>query len=242
MSLLTLSHLSHAYLGRDVLRDVSLSVGAEILALIGPSGCGKSTLIQLAAGLMTPKAGRITRGYRRQAMVFQDPRLLPWATARQNIAFAARLAPDPQSVTEAALAAEFDPADLGKYPAELSGGMRQRVALARALVVRPDFVLFDEPFTALDAALKRRLQDLVVGLAGQGRLAGIFVTHDLTEAARIAHRVAVMAPRGVGILGTRALPGQPGQRDEATVFALTQAWAKDPLFAQVHEIDERALP
>jgi NitT/TauT family transport system ATP-binding protein len=143
---------------------------------------------------------------------------------------------------EAAARVHFAAADLGKYPVELSGGMRQRVAIARALVAAPDFVFFDEPFTALDVALKRRMQDLVIAASAEGRIAALFVTHDLTEAARIAHRIAVMHPTGRGIQGFRSIPGQPGARTDAEVFALTQSWqGDDPLFRHVHDVDERRI-
>jgi NitT/TauT family transport system ATP-binding protein len=147
-----------------VLSGISLSIApAEVVALDGPWVSGKSTLAQIAAGLLDAREGRVTRGHARHAMVFQDPRLLPWATAGDNIAFPLRRSGFPRGdwparVARAAAMAELEPADLGKYPVELSGGMRQRVAIARALVVEPDFVFFDEPFTALDVALKRRMQ------------------------------------------------------------------------------------
>lgn len=245
---LDFAHVTHAFLGRDVLRDISLAVmPGEVVALIGPSGCGKSTLVHLAAGLLEQKSGRIARRFTRQAMVFQEPRLMPWATAEANIAYAARLAGMGRraavaAAREAAARVHFDAADLGKYPVELSGGMRQRVAIARALVVAPDFILFDEPFTALDAALKRRMQDLVIAQVAQASFSGLFVTHDLAEAARIAHRVAVLHPDGLGIMGVRHLPGAPGSRDDEAVFALTRRWQhEDPLFRHIHDVDERRI-
>jgi NitT/TauT family transport system ATP-binding protein len=248
MSALTLNRLTHGFLGREILHQITLSVApAEVVALVGPSGCGKSTLVHIAAGLIVPREGRVARGYARHGMVFQEPRLLPWADALENIAFAARLAGLSRAAARTAARAaaarvHFAAEDLGKYPVELSGGMRQRVAIARALVAGPDFLYFDEPFTALDVALKRRMQDLVIEAAGAGQFAALFVTHDLTEAARIAHRVAVMHPTGQGIAGLRRIPGQPGQRSEAEIFALTRHWhEEDRLFRHVHDVDERRL-
>ena len=248
MSALALSRIGHAFLGRQVLDRISLAVEAgEVVALVGPSGCGKSTLIHIAAGLVEPREGRITRAYRRHAMVFQEPRLLPWATAEANIAYAARLAgmgrrPARAAAREAAARVAFAAEDLGKYPVELSGGMRQRVAIARALVARPDFIYFDEPFTALDVALKRRMQDLVIAASAAGDFGAVFVTHDLMEAARIAHRIVVMHPQGAGLLGERRLAGTPGSRNEVELFAMTRAWAaNDPIFRHIHDVDERAI-
>lgn len=248
MNVLSLAGVEHAYLGRSVLKGVDLTVGArEIVALVGPSGCGKSTLAHVAAGLLEPKSGRIKRRYRRHAMIFQDPSLLPWATAAQNIAFGLRMARLPRRqradrVAEAAARAELEPGDLAKYPVELSGGMRQRVAIARALAVRPDFIYFDEPFTALDVALRRRMQDVAISNCADAGLSGLFITHDLHEAARIAHRVMVLDTYGAGILGDRPLPGQPGSRSDGQVQEwVAAALSRDPLFRHIHDVDERQI-
>ncbi|ULB12420.1 ATP-binding cassette domain-containing protein (plasmid) [Cereibacter azotoformans] len=244
--MLDMERVGHAFLGRTVLSRVELTVErAEVVALVGPSGSGKSTLVHIAAGLIEPAEGRVTRNWRRQAMVFQEPRLLPWATALDNIAYPLRIAGQSRraaraAAEDAAARVALDPADLGKYPVELSGGMRQRTAIARALVAAPDFIHFDEPFTALDVALRRRMQDLVIAAAATGDFAALFVTHDLAEAARIAHRVAVLDASGRGILGARRVPGTPGARTEAEIFALVQGWlTADPLFRRIHDIDER---
>ena len=119
--------------------------------------------------------------------------------------------------------------------------MRQRVAIARALAVRPDFLYFDEPFTALDVALRRRMQDLVIATCAKAGLSGLFITHDLHEAARIAHCVAVLDTHGNGVMGTRVLPGLPGARPEAELSLwVATALARDPLFRHIHDVDERA--
>lgn len=245
---LEFARVGHAYFGRTVLDRIDLAVGpSEVVALVGPSGCGKSTLVHIAAGIVEPLRGSVRRGCRRHAMVFQELRLLPWATARDNIAYPLRIAGmrrgERQACAEAAAArVSFDAADLGKYPVELSGGMRQRVAIARALAVEPDFLFFDEPFTALDAALKRRMQDLVIDAARNARFAALFVTHDLMEAVRIAHRIVVLDSDGRGIAGQRALPGEPGTREDGDVFAAVQAFLKrDPLFRHIHDVDERRV-
>lgn len=246
---LDLRRVGHAYFGQSVLKGIDLTVApGEIVALVGPSGSGKSTIAQIAAGLTEPREGRIARSYSRHAMVFQEPRLLPWATARQNITFALRRSGEkrsewPARVIHAAATAELEADDLEKYPVELSGGMRQRVAIARALVVEPDFVFFDEPFTALDVALKRRMQDLVIAASAQARFAALFITHDVMEATRIAHRIAVLDLRGRGIAGARTLPGEPGTREENLCFILRQRFlAEDPLFRHIHDVDERRRP
>ncbi|MEJ8570344.1 ABC transporter ATP-binding protein [Microbaculum marinum] len=248
MTVLALNGIGHAYLGRSVLDDVDLRVApGEIVALVGPSGCGKSTLVHIAAGLIEPRAGRIERDYLRHAMIFQDPCLMPWATAAGNIEYVLKLARVPRRqrtrrISEVAAQVALDGQDLAKYPVELSGGMKQRVAIARSLAVRPDFIYFDEPFTALDVALRRRMQDLVISTCVCGRLSGLFITHDLHEAARIAHRIAVLDTRGHGILGERRLTDEPQSRDDAAVFRWVQsALADDPLFRHIHDVDERQV-
>jgi len=248
LSLLSLEAVGHAYLGRTILDTINLRVQhGEIVALVGPSGCGKSTLALIAAGLLTPRSGRVSRSYERHAMVFQEPALLPWATAADNIDYALGLARvsrrhRSERIAVAAAAVALEPQDLEKFPVELSGGMRQRVAIARAIAVRPQFLFFDEPFTALDVALRRRMQDLVIATCAAGHLAGLFITHDLAEAARLAHRIAVLDTRGAGILGERPLAGEPAQRSDAAVFTWVQeALRHDPLFRHIHDVDERQL-
>ncbi len=246
MSVLVLENVGHAFLGRTVLEEIDLAIAAgELVALVGPSGSGKSTLAHIAAGLVEPRKGRVTRNYRRHAVVFQEPRLMPWATAGDNIALG--LAPSSAGrrqrrlqLQSVASRVSLNAEDLAKFPSQLSGGMRQRVAIARALVADPDFVFFDEPFTALDVALKRRMQDLVIETVAHSGLSSLFITHDLAEAVRIAHRIVVLDRSGRGIAGSREIPLSPGLRDDRTVFEIAQALlAGDALFAHVNEIDER---
>jgi NitT/TauT family transport system ATP-binding protein len=248
MSALRLDGIGHAYLGRTILDRINLSVACgEVLALVGPSGCGKSTLAHIAADIIEPLRGRVQRAYRRHGMVFQEPRLLPWATAAQNIDYPLRLdglarAERRARVEVAAERVALAREELAKFPVELSGGMRQRTAIARALVAEPDFVFFDEPFTALDRALKRRMQDLVIEASKESRFAALFITHDLMEAVRIAHRIAVLDFNGRGIVGERTLAGEPGGRDDIDIFHTVQNFLKDdPLFRHIHDVDERRV-
>lgn len=246
---LTLTGIGHAFLGRTILDGISLTVNpGEVVALAGPSGCGKSTLAHIAAGVLAPLRGHRDLPGGRCGMVFQDPRLLPWATAADNIALPLRLSGVPRRdrrsrVEAVARQVALLPEDLDRYPAELSGGMRQRTAIARALADGPPVILFDEPFTALDPALKRRMQDLVTDAAATARFAALFITHDLQEAARIAHRIVVMNPDGRGLTGECRPPGQPGQREDGAVFAFVRkALSSSPLFAHLNDLDERRLP
>lgn len=244
---LELDAVGHAFLGRTVLEAVTLVLReAETVAVVGPSGCGKSTLLGIAAGIIEPLRGRVSRSYTRHAVVFQEPRLLPWRTARDNIAYGLEMRNVARAARHAvaedlAVAVALDRDDLDKYPVELSGGMRQRVAFARALAIDPEVVYFDEPFTALDVGLRRALQDLVIASARDRGFASLFVTHDLVEAVRIAHRVLVIADRGGTLAGERTPPGVPGMRDDRSVWETAEQWrTADPLFAHVFDTGERA--
>lgn len=248
MTMLHIKQLGHAFLGRTVLDGIDLDIAeGELVALVGPSGSGKSTLAHIAAGLIEPRRGHIVRGYRRYAMIFQEPRLMPWATAGDNIVFGlsnSRLSISTRrlKVRSVAERVALTATDLMKFPSQLSGGMRQRTAIARALVAEPDFIFFDEPFTALDVALKRRMQDIVIDTVSTAGVSGLFITHDLVEAVRIAHRIAVLDSNGRGIAGSRTVPLAPGMRGDRMVFEIAQALLEeDHLFAHVNDCDERSL-
>ncbi|MFK3979369.1 ABC transporter ATP-binding protein [Micromonospora sp. NPDC050397] len=194
---------------RTVLRDISLDVAAgEVVALLGPSGCGKSTLLRLVAGLdratggLVEVDGRPVRGIEsRTAVVFQEPRLLPWRTLARNVAFGL-----PAGVERAEARAEVDrllavvglAEFAGHRPRQVSGGMAQRTALARALARRPGVLLLDEPFAALDALTRLRMQDLVDDVQRATGATVLLVTHDVDEALRLADRIVLLGPARPG--------------------------------------------
>lgn len=173
----------------------------EFVTVVGPSGCGKSTLLRLVAGLARPSGGalRVDSPRRALAFVFQDPTLLPWRTVRANVALplelAGRPADEQRAAADAALAlvglADF----AGAHPAELSGGMRMRASLARALVARPELLLLDEPFGALDEMTRERLDEELMRLWEQERWTVLAVTHSVQEAVLLSDRVVVLSPR-----------------------------------------------
>lgn len=191
----------------NVLDDVSLAVcRGEFLAVVGPSGCGKSTLLNLAAGLVRPSRGEVSYCGQQVAAVnssvgyvTQRDNLMPWRTVADNIELPLELRGVARAERRRLVAEQIEMTGLGgferHYPRELSGGMRKRVGLARTLVYNPDTLLMDEPFGALDALLKSRMQKELLSLwSGSGKTV-VFVTHDLDEALGLADRVVVMSSR-----------------------------------------------
>lgn len=188
-------HIDHVTLirrGLVLLDDCSLTVEpGEIVAIMGPSGAGKTTLLRAVAGLTATTAGTIERPTGRAAIVFQDPRLLPWRTALANVELV--LSPGQRGSAKTLLRRVGLGDALGVYPAALSGGMRQRVAIARALACDAGAVLVDEPFASLDADTAQRLRELLTAeLVSLGRPV-LWVTHNPAEAAEVADRVLTMS-------------------------------------------------
>lgn len=207
MSMLRFESVDFAHDGVAALEDVSFEAPAgKLTAIMGPSGCGKSTLIALASGLLEPDRGRVVNDCMRLAVAFQDPALLPWKTARDNVGFALlaeELSRDERRNRADSLLAEVGLAREAwdKYPRQLSGGMRQRVALARALSVRPDLLLCDEPFSALDAPVRKDLRRLLGDVHAREGLTTVWVTHDNREALTRADVLVVMSMRRVEQVG-----------------------------------------
>ena len=209
-----------------VLEDFSLKVQpGEFVALLGPSGCGKSTVLSLAAGLIAPDEGRvllhgepITAPYKRMGYMLQRDHLFEWLTVRQNALVGVRVRQKPTQQHRDRIEQLMHSCGLADFadalPAQLSGGMRQRAALVRTLAVDPEFLLLDEPFSALDAQTRIRLADEVkAALSGEDR-ATVLVTHDVAEAVSMADRVIVLTKRPAHILSEHRidLAGSPMQR------------------------------
>jgi NitT/TauT family transport system ATP-binding protein len=193
----------------DVLRDVSFDLpSAEIVAILGPSGSGKTTLLNMAAGLILPDRGSITimgREPRRDVdwsrigYMFQDDRLLPWRTAIDNVALALEAGSMPGAERRRRARAGLELVGLSDflaaYPHQLSGGMRSRVALARSLVVEPDLLLMDEPFSRLDAQTRATMHGELLRIHALRRMSILFVTHDVEEAVVLADRIVMLSAR-----------------------------------------------
>ena len=175
----------------------------EFISLVGPSGCGKSTVLKLVAGLGTPTGGAIhwqcPPEQRNLAFVFQDPALMPWASVVDNIHLPLKLKGQPLRSVRAKIQAAINTVDLcgceHSYPRQLSGGMRMRVSIARALVTKPQILLMDEPFGALDEMTRSRLNSDFLHLWEENHWTVLFVTHNIYEAVYLSTRVIVMAAR-----------------------------------------------
>jgi NitT/TauT family transport system ATP-binding protein len=204
---LEISGVSHCYDQVEALRDINLTIEpGEIVALIGPSGCGKSTLLSIIGGLLQPGKGQITASgpvpegcLNPLTYVFQDFALLPWRSVAGNIS----LVLEDHKLSKAERTARIDEvleqtglSDFrNAYPKQLSGGMKQRVGIARALAVRPAVLLMDEPLSALDAQTRILLLDEFSALFARTGMTAVYVTHNLNEAVRLAHRVVALRRR-----------------------------------------------
>jgi ABC-type nitrate/sulfonate/bicarbonate transport system ATPase subunit len=194
------------------LSEFSLAIGAgEITCLLGPSGCGKTTLLKALGGFVPHSSGRImyedqvlTGTSKDIVMIFQENNLFPWLTVRQNIAFGQRYQKTDKAEKLQALKRMIELVALhdaaGSYPAQLSGGMRQRAAIARALVVSPKVLLLDEPFSALDISLRRRMNQLLRDIWRETGTTMVMVTHNVEEAITVGQRVVVLGGKPATVL------------------------------------------
>ena len=218
--------------GTEALRAVDLHAdNGEIVAILGGSGCGKTTLLRLIAGLDQSTTGAIsldaqtiTATHPAISAVFQEPRLLPWLTVRQNIAFGGRRLPRAERDARGqALLQQVGLQGYGdRWPRELSGGQQQRVAIARSLIGHPGVLLLDEPFSALDPFTRATLHDLLLDLWQALRPTIVMVTHDIEEAVVLADRIVVMRPHPGRVQETLAVD-LPRPRDRLSpAFDLTK--------------------
>lgn len=203
-------HKTYRVAGRTVpvLAGLDLVQRDGITVVVGPSGCGKTTLLRLVAGMERPDAGTVrVRGTGRTGMVFQEPRLMPWLTAAQNVALGQRRGRcDTTALLGLTGLAGFEDA----LPHQLSGGMQHRVALARALANGPSLILMDEPFAALDEQTREGMQDHLLEVRRRTGMNVLFVTHSLDEALYLGDRVVVL--RGGRVAADHTVPRTAGVR------------------------------
>ncbi|MBP5076672.1 ABC transporter ATP-binding protein [Pseudomonas chlororaphis] len=238
--------------GRIDIQQVSISLGqgtqafeavqglecqiqpSEFVCILGPSGCGKSTLLGALAGHLQPRSGRLlvdgqpVRGPSPQrGMVFQQHTLFPWRTVRDNVAFGLKMHGMPKAERQAAademLALVGLEGFAERWPDQLSGGMQQRVEIARVLINRPQLLLMDEPFGALDALTRLKMQELLLEIWTRIRTTLVFVTHDIDEALFLADRLLVMSPRPGRIIEDLRLDfARPRTSELVTRFEFTR--------------------
>jgi NitT/TauT family transport system ATP-binding protein len=217
--------------------DLAIEKG-EFISLLGPSGCGKSTCLRIIAELLAPSAGTLhwPEGKPRIGFVFQDPTLMPWAIVRDNVRLPLDLTgtarDDANAHAEAALArvglAEF----AQSYPRALSGGMRMRVSIARALAARPQLLLMDEPFAALDEISREALNQDLLRLWREDGLTIVFVTHSVYESTFLSTRIVTMTPRPGRVAHEFRLTSPPYRNSE---------WRMSPEFADAARAVSRGL-
>jgi NitT/TauT family transport system ATP-binding protein len=255
---LVLDGVGHAYQDLVVLEDVSLTIEpGRVTVLVGPSGCGKSTLLAIIGGMLAPDRGTVRcQGeipdtcLNALTYVFQDFALLPWRRVAGNVALVLEGRLPRQECGERvrevlALTGLTEFADA--WPRQLSGGMRQRLGIARALAVRPACLLMDEPLSALDAQTRELLLDEFVDLIGRTGTTTVFVTHNLTEAVRLGHRIVVLSRRPGRVRTVLSLDRPLAERrtgDADLVAMEARLWAlvRDDAAAAERETRERHAP
>jgi len=236
---IVVNNLYKKYGQLDVLSGINFNVKhGELVCILGPSGCGKTTILRIIAGLLPFDDGlvllngeniRETRdSLRHTAVVFQEPRLLPWRTVRQNVRLSLELRQHKvdvgdEQLVEQALALVGLSDFVNAHPHQLSGGMRQRVSLARALVTQPHILFMDEPLTGLDLRNREELQDEIVHIWNKKKVSLLLVTHDPSEAIHMADRIIVLSgrPSYIRAIISVTLP-RPRPRDTTEVWALEQ--------------------
>lgn len=195
---LLVTGLHHSFEPKKVLENINLELRqGEVMAIVGRSGCGKSTLLNIISGLLDSESESVKSDFNSNAILFQEPRLLPWKTTAENIAWGLKAKGVKKFTREKiarglAIDVGLNVSDLNKYSHELSGGMKQRVAMARSLAVKPELLLLDEPFSALDIGLKDELHELLLNEITQRGLTVLFITHDIMEAVKLADHVVVL--------------------------------------------------
>ncbi len=221
-NVLTFSNVSYCYEPNEphVLRDASFTLKRGTFgAIVGPSGAGKSTLLRLAIGLTKPLSGTVTNTARTR-MIFQDGALLPWRTVKENVHLGFTGTPGTKREHHKRIQEELESLGLGHlsdaYPRELSGGQRQRVGIARALVADPEFLLLDEPFSALDFETSARLSEELLQIFSERSITMLMVTHNIEDAAMLADEIFVFSGGTISHKVPVHLP-RPRNRDDQHV-------------------------
>lgn len=230
--MIELRNLNFAYQDDRVINNINLQLEkGESLAIIGPSGCGKTTLLYLLAGLEEADGGEIRvnseliSGIRdNTGVILQDYGLFPWKTVYHNLALGLKIRAYTKKQIEEKVNLALKRLKIfefkDKYPAELSGGQKQRVAVGRSLVMEPDLLLMDEPFSALDALTREEMQDLILDIHSRDNFTFVIVTHDIAEAAFLGHKIAVIKEGKIVEILSNSHFGQKELREKEGFFEL----------------------
>ncbi|MEF2246329.1 ABC transporter ATP-binding protein [Paenibacillus sp. IITD108] len=243
----TVENVSKVYEGNppvETLSSIHLTIeDGEFVTILGPSGCGKSTLLEILAGLQTPSSGIVTfdgvpfKGPdKRRGVVFQDPSLYPWRTIARNVELGLEIRGDNKKQRRETVMQVLELVGLGgfenKYPHQLSGGMRQRAGIARALANRPEVLLMDEPFGAVDHLTRLQLQDDLLRIWEEEKKTVVFVTHDVSEAVFLADRVVLISPRpGKVAAQFKITQPRPRRRDDLQLHEI-----QTQIYAAIHDV------
>lgn len=238
---LRVNRLSHKFGIDYILENVSFRINkGESFALVGPSGCGKTTILNYIARIYDPYYGTIENTFNRMGVMFQEPRLLPWKNARDNLELGLKAMNVPKSIRREKSDAmaehlRLSISDLDKFPHQLSGGMQSRISLGRCLVVDPDLILLDEPFSSLDIGLKTELyQELLEFISENTAL--VLVTHDLMEAIRLSDKILLMDKEPGRIFKTIQVEGDRRFRTEHEIYHLTGHLIEDPGVRRIFQL------
>ena len=239
MERLKVKDLQFYYGVTQILKDINFELKkGEIKTIVGPSGGGKTTLLRLCADLLDVTEGEILNSFKKSAFVFQDARLLPWKNAVENIAMplAKKDKESLEKASELAIRFGLEKEDLVKYPKDLSGGMKQRVNFARALIIKPDLLFLDEPFSALDVGLKEDLQHYVLEANSEELMSVLCITHDLMEAVRLSDSVFLLKSDPGEIVKSYDFTLPKLKRDYTYLFDKTHELLKEDIVRHTFEI------
>lgn len=244
MEKLEVKGLNFAFGFEQILEDINFTLKkGEILSIVGPSGAGKTTLLHLCANLLDLDEGILINSFKNSAFAFQDSRLLPWKTTIENISLGLRalhVKDFYEKSKQIALKFGLEENDFEKFPKDLSGGMRQRASFARALVVEPDLLFLDEPFSALDIGLKKELQWYLLEHVQKTQMSIFFITHDLMEAVKLSDKILLLQADPGKIVKTYTIKEPKIQRDDSFAFSLMAEILQDETVKKVFELKEQS--